>query len=75
MRCQDTEITGSMEETGWTWPVWRGETENCSLRELALGSGIREGAAASGPGTQTWQEGAEPAQPGGRSGSGRLLLS
>lgn len=38
-------------------------------------SGIREGAAASGPGTQTWQEGAEPAQPGGRSGSGRLLLS
>lgn len=28
----------------------------------ALGSGI--GAAASGPGTQTWQEGAEPGQPG-----------
>lgn len=42
MRCQDTETTGSMEETGWTWPVWRGETENCSLRELALGSGIRD---------------------------------
>lgn len=56
--------------------VWRGETGNCSLRETGgLGSGIWEEAAASGPGTQTWWEGAEPGQPGGRSGSGRPLLS
>lgn len=75
MRCQDIGMTGSIEEMGWKWSVWRGETENCSLREMALGSGIWEEAAASGPGTQTWREGAEPGQPGGRSGSGRLLLS
>lgn len=76
MRCQDTGITGSMEETGWKWPVWREETENCSLRELALGSGLwDQGAAASGVGTRSWREGAEPGHPGGSSGSGRPLLS
>lgn len=40
MSCQDTEITGSMEDTEWKCPVCRGEIENCSLREPALGSGI-----------------------------------
>lgn len=48
MRCQDTGITGSMEETGWKWPVWREEMENCSLRELALGSGVWDQGAGGG---------------------------
>lgn len=44
------------------------------IRELGSRIRDREGAAASGPGTQTWGEGAEPGQPGDGSGSGRLLL-